>query len=267
MPSRFISAPLRGFLVCFLLSWSAVKADELTLAVALGLSPQQAAQAYEPLVNYLAEATGKDIRLETSVNILAHWQLMRREAYDIVIDAPAFTAYRVVKMGYTVVAKLPDVLSFTLASHVDFGILDPTELIGRRVASQPSPALGALGLVNLFPDSVRQPHIVPVDTHVDAAQLAVDKRAVGAMLPTSLVANFPDLVPVYTTDQLPAPGISVSSRVSPELRERIRQALLNAQNSSTGRAMLEALNVPYLEEADNDTYQGIETMLEGVWGY
>jgi phosphonate transport system substrate-binding protein len=31
--------------------------------------------------------------------------------------------------------------------------------------------------------------------------------------------------------------------------------------------MLEALNVPYLEEADNDTYLGLETMLEGVWGY
>ncbi|MFW5453544.1 phosphate/phosphite/phosphonate ABC transporter substrate-binding protein [Thioalkalivibrio sulfidiphilus] len=267
MPSRLIATSLRSMLLFFLLAGSAVKSDELTLAVALGLSQQQAAQTYQPLIAYLAQATGRDIRLETSVNILAHWQLMRREAYDIVIDAPPFTAYRAARMDYAVVAKLPDVLSFTLASHVDFGILDPSELIGRRVASQPSPALGALGLINLFPDSVRQPHIVPVDTHVEAAQSAVDKRTVGAMLPTSLMANFPDLVPVYTTEQLPAPGISVSSRVSPDQRERIRQALLNAQNSPTGRAMLEALNVPNLEEAANDTYLGLETMLEGVWGY
>lgn len=257
----------RILLLAFFLLHGVAKADELTLSISLGLSPQQAAQAYQPIVNYLSEATGQPIRLQTSLNALTHWQLMRRQDYDLVLDGPAFTAYRAAKMDYTVIGKLPDVLSFTLVAHADQMLFESDELIGRTVASQPSPSLGALRLAQLYPNPMRQPELIQRDTHAAAGRAVVEGNAVGAMIPSPLVASFPDLVPIYISEQAPAPGFSTSPRVSPEVRQRLRQALLDAPNNEAGRAMLEALNVPEFEAASNETYLGLETMLEGLWGY
>lgn len=243
------------------------QASELRLAISLGLSPQQAEQVYRPVVNYLSAATGQRIQLESSVNALTHWQLLRREHYDLVLDGPAFTAYRAAKMDYTVIGKIPDVLSFTLVAHVDAMLFEPAELIGRSIASQPSPSLGALRLTELYTNPMRQPDLIQVDTHTDAGRAVVDGRAAGAMLPSPLVPSFPSLVPIYTSEQAPAPGFSVSPQVSAEVRESLRQALLDAPSSEAGRSMLEALNIPYFEAASNDDYLGLETMLEGMWGY
>ena len=267
MHSKSALALSFSILLSVLLLGGTAKANELTLSVALGLSSQQAEQVYRPLVNYLSNATGQPVRLKTSTNALAHWQVMRREGYDLVIDGPAFTAYRAAKMGYTVIAKFPDVLSFTLIAHADQMVFDPSELIGRQVASQPSPSLGALGLAMIYSNPMRQPDFLQVDTHIEAGRAVEEGRALGAMVPSPLVPSFQNVIPVYTTEQFPSPGISVSGRVSPEVRDRIREALVDAQNTPAGRTMLEALNIPYIEAADNSVYLGHETMLEGLWGY
>lgn len=264
-PASFASGLLALFLG-MMLSGS-VQANELRLAISLGLSPQQAERAYRPVVNYLSAATGQRIRLETSVNALTHWQLMLRENYELVLDGPAFTAYRAAKMDYSVIGKIPDVLSFTLVAHADMMLFEPTELIGRTIATQPSPSLGALHLANLYTNPMRQPDFMQVDTHASAGQAVEDGRAAGAMLPSPMVAAFANVVPVFTSEQAPAPGFSVSPQVSAEIRERLRQALLDAPNSEAGRAMLEVLNIPYFEPANNQDYLGLETMLEGMWGY
>ena len=260
MPSAWLACLL-------LLGLGNAKADEFTLAISLGLSPQQAERVYQPVVRYLSQATGQRVRLATSANALAHWQLMRRESYDLVLDGPAFTDYRAEKMNYRVIAKMPDVLSFTLVAHADLMLFEPNELIGRTIATQPSPSLGALRLARIFDNPMRQPDQLQTDTHQQAAEAVLSGRAAGAMLPSPLVANYPNLTGIYTSEQVPAPGFSVSERVSPELEEAFRRALLDAHNSEAGRAMLEALNITHFEAADHATYQGLETMLEGLWGY
>ena len=262
--SRVVSAIGLAVLVSGL---GVAKANELTLSISLGIPAQGAMQVYQPVARYLSEATGQRVRLELSHNALSHWQLMRRDNYDLVLDGPAFTAYRAAKMGYTVVAKMPDVLSFSLVAHVDLMLFEPTELIGRTVASQPPPSLGALRLTELFPNPMRQPDMIETDAHQQAAEAVLAGRASGAMLPSPIVANYPDLMTLYTSEQAPAPGFSVSPNLSPELQESIRSALLNAHNTPSGQAMLEALNVPLFETADNARYSGLEIMLEGLWGY
>lgn len=269
-PVRF-SLPLLNarflLLMLLLLLASVGRANELTLAVNLGLTPKQAQQSYKPLINYLQKVTGQRVRLEATANALAHWEKMRREHFDLALDNPAFTAYRAEKMDYTVIGKLPDVLSFTLVAHVDEMMFEPSELIGRAVASQPSPSMTALRLVELYANPMQQPEFIQADTHVQALAMVEQGRAVGAMVPTGLVAGYPNLTPLHTTDQLPAPALSVSNRVSPELRAKIRNAMLDAHNSREGRAMLDALNVPQFEPATNSVYAGLETLLDGLFGY
>jgi len=246
---------------------NAGNAKELSLAVNLGLSPTQAAVRYKPLLDYLGEVTGQKVRLYALPNALAHWEMMRRQGFDLVLDNPAFTGYRVSKMNYTVIGKLPDVLSFTLVTNVDEMMFEPEELIGRKVASLPSPSLTGLRLNEIYANPMRQPIFLKVNTHAEALELVTKGQVQGAMVPTGMVTNLQNLNPIYTTSQMPAPGFSVSSSVTPELRDKIRQALLGAHKTDAGRAMLVSLNVPRLEAANNATYAGIETMLEELFGY
>lgn len=257
-----------GILFLFLvLGASTCRAGELTLAVNLGLSPQQAVERYKPLLSYLSGVTGEKVKLLAFATPLAHWEKMRHEGYDLVLDNPAFTAYRATKMGYHVIAKLPDVLSFTLVSSVDEMVLEPGELIGRRVAVQNSPSITALRLDEIYPNPMRQPILVSVDTHAKALELVAQGATAGAMVPTGMIAGYQNLNPIYTTNQIPAPGFTVSDKVSPDMRRKIRNALLDAANSESGKAMLEALNVPKLESATNETYAGLEKMLSRLYGY
>lgn len=258
------------FLTCLLailVMTATVRAETLTLSISLGLSPKQAVQQYRPLIRYLEKATGRQIRLEANINPLAHWERMRRDDYDLVIDNPAFTAYRTARMNYTVIGKLPDVLSFTLVSSADEMMFDPSEMIGRPLATVASPAISSLRLKEIYPNPMQQPAYIEVNTHREAIEMVERGRAVGAMVPTALVGEYRQMNTVYTTDQLPAPGFSVSPKVSPAMRSAIREALLNAHKTAAGRSMLESLNVPRFEVADNAVYEGMDSLLEGMFGY
>lgn len=242
-------------------------AAELTFAVHPVLPQARTVQVYQPLANYLSRVTGQKIRLVTNSNFLTHWQAMKRDKYDLILDGPHFTDYRVKNMGYTVLAKLPDVVSYTLVSNENLMIMEPSELVGKTIATTASPAIGALRLVELYPNPLRQPTIVETPDSEQAAELTVQGKVAAAMIPAPLVGRYPSLVTVVTTEQLPSPGISASPAVSPELQQALRRALLDAPNSADGRKALEALNAPVLEPADNKSFQGLERLLEGMWGY
>jgi phosphonate transport system substrate-binding protein len=246
---------------------AATSAAELTFAVHPVLPQQRTLQVYQPLADYLSRATGQTIRLVTSPNFLTHWQMMKRGGYDLILDGPHFTDYRVQKMGYTVLAKLPDVVSYTLVANENLMVLEPAELVGKTIATTAAPAVGALRLVELYPHPLRQPTIVETPDSEQAAELAVQGKAAAAMIPAPLVGRYPSLTTVATTEQLPSPGISASPAVSAELQQALRRALLDAPNTPDGRTALEALNAPALEPADNGSFQGQERLLEGMWGY
>jgi ABC-type phosphate/phosphonate transport system substrate-binding protein len=263
--SAFLSRPV--LMLVLLAATTMTTAAELTFAVHPVLPQQRTLQIYQPLADYLAQVTGQQIRLITSSNFLAHWQMMKRDNYDLILDGPHFTAYRTKNMGYTVLAKLPDIVSYTLVANEEQMILDPLELIGKTIATTPSPALGALRLIEIYPNPLRQPILVETPDSEQAAELAVQGEVVAAMIPAPLVGRYPSLTTVTTTEQLPSPAISASPAVDLELQQALRQALLNAPNNPEGRKALEALNAPLLEAADNQRFQGLERLLEGMWGY
>lgn len=135
------------------------------------------------------------------------------------------------------------------------------------LAATPAPAIGALRLAEIYPNPLRQPAIVETPDAEQAAELAVQGKVAAAMIPAALVGRYPGLTTVLTTEQVPSPGISVSPAVSVELQQALRRALLDAPNTPEGRKALEALNVPALEPADDNSFHGLKRLLEGMWGY
>lgn len=265
-PRAFVRRRFIAMLALLAAATGAAAAD-LTFAVHPVLPQARTMQVYQPLAAYLSKATGQNIKLVTNSNFLTHWQAMKRGQYDLILDGPHFTDYRVKKMGYTVLAKLPEVVSYTLVANENQMILEPAELVGKTIATTASPAVGALRLVELYPNPLRQPTIVETPDSEDAAEMAVQGKVAAAMIPAPLVGRYPSLTTVATTEQIPSPGISASPKVSAELQQALRRALLDAPNTPDGRKALEALNAPLLEAADNKSFQGMERLLEGMWGY
>lgn len=244
-----------------------LKAAEYKLAVQPVLSPERTLEVYSPLAEYLSEVTGEAIRLVTAKNFFLYWVNMKRGEYDLVFDAGHFTDYRVRHMGHEPLVKLPGEVSYCLVTRGDAMIVDAEELVARPVAVMASPGLGMLRLVEMFPSSMQQPSIHSVESTEEAVEKVRSGEVDAAMVPSMLVGNYPDLVIVRYTDPIPAPALTAGPAVPAALRERIRTALLHAQEDPKGRAMLEAINFSAFEVAKTSDYEGLSELLKGVWGY
>jgi phosphonate transport system substrate-binding protein len=277
MNNSYFSAPYKTkkswlgglFLACSLGLFSPLsQAGEYNFVVQPILPPEQTKKAFTPLTEYLSKQTGHNIKLITSINFLSYWETMKKNTqYDFILDAAHLTDYRIKRMGYSVLAKRADAVSYTLVTGENADVLDPEELIGKSVASIGSPSLGMLRMEEMFPNPLRQPVIVEVDNSVDSIKKVIDGQAVGAMVPTPLVGAYPQLVTITTTEQVPHTAISASASVPKDVQNAIRKALLDANNTEEGQKMLEAINFPSFEKTGAETYNGFAALLEGTWGY
>lgn len=164
------------------------QAAEYSLAIQPILPQEEIKKGYQPLADYLSQATGHTITIKTQRNFLFYWTKMRkgREGFDLVLDAAHFTDYRIKAQDYTVLAKLPDTVSFSIVTREDSFIMDEEELIGLRIATMPSPSLGSLRLEELFTNPMR----IPVYIWESNTTVAVDKIISGeidaAITPTRI---------------------------------------------------------------------------------
>lgn len=243
-------------------------AEKYRLGIAPVLDAEVTMKTYQPMVDYLSRKAGIEIELMPALNFIGYWSLMRKpNAYDFILDGAHLAAYRIEKMDHQLLAKVSGVLSFSLISRPDELILDPEELVHRKVAVQASPNLGGLLVYDLFKHPARQPAMVEVKNAMDALDAVRSERADAAYVPTPIVANYPEALVIATSEPLPNMTMTASPRVPPEVGEAVGRALLEAGRSEEGKAMLAAIGVAGFESAKRAEYSGLETLLTGMWNY
>ena len=259
-----------ALLLSFSLSYStATRAAEYFLAIQPILSQEQIKKNYKPLADYLSKATGQKITIATQRSFIFYWHKMRKgkKGFDLVLDAAHFTDYRVQNLGYTVLAKLPDTVSFSIVTKEDNFIIDVEELTSKRIATMPSPSLGAVRLEELFPNPMRLPiYAWELNTN-DAVESVLSGKVDAAIIPTSLASTFEGLNTVMTTEPVPHMAMSASPEVPAEIAEKIRQALIKANSTASGKKMLSDMKIEKFEAADNASYAGYAELLQDVYGY
>jgi hypothetical protein len=245
-----------------------VAAEEYTLFVQPVQSQEQTQRAFKPLTDYLSARTGQKFKVETTLNFVTYWSRMRKQdGFDLVLDAAHFTDYRIKKLGFQVLVKLPDTVSYSLVTNESLLLFDAEELIGKKVATAPSPSLGGVRLAQLYPNTLRQPVSVPTNNFADALTRVRSKAIDGALVPTPLVSGDSTVNTVMTTEPVPHMGLSASKKVPAELRNKIRKALLDAHTTPDGQAMLQKINIQRFNPANAKQYDGYASLLEDVWGY
>jgi ABC-type phosphate/phosphonate transport system substrate-binding protein len=246
--------------------------NELVLAIQPILSEKQTRKAFQPLCDYLAKATGRPCRLFTSPNFYAYWDTVRHStAFNLVLDAAHFTDYRATKLGYHVLAKIPDTVSYSLVTRDNDFLVDASELVGKRVATLGIPSIGAARLNGLFPNPSRQPVTIEVGAAEQAIRQLLDGKLKAAILPTPLVAQQMatggGLYVVLATDPIPHIGLSASPSIDAGTRSVLLKAVLTAQTSEEGKKMLKQIGFERFDPATASVYSGQAGILKEYWGY
>lgn len=257
-----------ALLLCPLLFCLTAQAKEYTLVVQPVQTADVTRQTYAPLADYLSESLGETVTLVTAQNFFSYWAVMKQgDKYDFILDAAHLTDFRVQKMHYTPLAKLPDVVSLSLVTGPDTLVFEANDLVGKRIATLGAPSLAAIRLSQIFPNPVRQPVIVEVNNSQVAIQKLRSKEVDAAILPTPLVGAQADFNTVMTTEQIPHMALSASPRVPPSVQAQVQQALLTALNKPKGRKALKSMGVKTFSETSAARYAGYGKLLEGTWGY
>lgn len=254
------------------LSPTLASAEPVVLLIQPILTEEQTRKAFAPLCAFIAKRTGGACEISTAPNFMAYWDRIRRNTgYQFVLDAAHFTDWRAQKHGFHILAKMPDSVSYTLIASKDAQFIDPEELIGKSIATLGPPSIGAARLASMFPNPVRQPHIVEVSSSEAALELMAKGRVHAAILPTPFVsqqmARGAPVTVITTTEPIPHIALSASANVDAKTRAGLQQALADAENTPEGRAMLKAIGFERFERASPDIYAGHSRILKEYWGY
>lgn len=264
----------RATLLALLIVLPAAQAEVrvLVLGVAPLLDEPATRKQFQPLCDYLTSVTLLPCRVATRPNYLAYWDTMRRgEEYNLILDDAHFTDYRVQKMGYKVIAKIPDTVTYSLAVPQTMKIDDPAKLVGRRIATLGIPSMGAALLNGLFPQPSQQPILIEIDTAREGFDLLRHNKVNAVILPTPLVrdeiARGAPFRALLSTAPIPHMGFSVAPTIDTATRRALREALLGANKNDNGRAMLRRVGLERFDPASATIYSGYGRTLQEYWGY
>jgi ABC-type phosphate/phosphonate transport system substrate-binding protein len=215
-------------------------AATLDFAIQPILGEEETRKAFTPLAEFFAKVTGDEVKIHTARDFPEYWVNQKKNnPYEIMMDNAFFTDYRNEKEGWTSIAKIPGLVSYTLIVTADNAVFEADELVGQKIASLMPPAPSGIFLGQMFRNPLRQPYISPTNSSEESLQYLLDGKVMGAIIPTPLVnmalQDGKDLVVVKTSVQIPHVAISVSPNVSEEMRDKIRTALLEADKNDEGK--------------------------------
>lgn len=273
MTSASIAPVSRVLLMSILAAFLSVNAyaGDIRFAVQPILDEKAVRTAFEPLAEYLTKACGKKVDLKSSYDFADYWyKLKRGTEFNMVLDGPFYTDYLIQKQAFVPLAKVNGVVSHSLIALPSSGIFDPSDLVGKPVATLIPPAPAGLLLAKLFSNPARQPYIVATKSSEQALSLLMEGKVIAAMVPTPLAAQAmaqgKEITTVTTSPQIPHIAISVGPSVDAQTRAKITAALLDADKTPEGQAVLKKMGfVQGFEPASAELFRGYSKYLDQEW--
>ncbi|MBK7147103.1 MAG: PhnD/SsuA/transferrin family substrate-binding protein [Xanthomonadales bacterium] len=248
---------------------TSASAAEYKLLVEPSYNVQRATEVYQPLVAYLSKATGHKITLVTSRNYHFFWRDVRQNApVDFMFSEAHFTDFRAKRFQYEPIARTVENTSYTLLGSDQLTDTTLRGLINKNIVSMPSPSMGFAMLLQFFPDPVRQPNLMSTaQSWVDGVEIVFAGEADAAIVPTWLMNQYPNLIPIATSKEYPGAAMSAAPTVPPEAKQAMKDALLKLHEDQGAYEVLAELGVTQFIEASAANYDGNEKVLEGFFGY
>ncbi len=252
------------------LSGTHAQAADYTLTVEPNYPADQAREVYAPLIEYLQRFTGHSFKLKVASNYLTHWTALRnKEATDFTFEEAHFTDYRRVRQGFIPLVRTQEASKFSVVSvDPDIAVGDVQAIIGRRVISLPSPSLGYVMLFDSYRDPMAQPEVLSIARKwTDGPDLAYAGEAEGAVVPSYVADEQPNLAVIWNSRELPGRALSAAPTVPANVRDAVTKAMLAIQNDNKAYDALHELRTTRFVNAVGTEYAGMQNLLSGTFGY
>lgn len=254
-----------------LLQIASVQAAEYRFTPEPAYPPDVAKQIYQPLLDYLSKATGEKFVLLTSPNYSVYWRdLLKPEQTDFSYDEAQFADYRIQHAQFVPVVRKAQPTTYTLLASSEFEGQPTRALLASRIATMPAPNLGYALLMEIFSDPVQQPDINSATASWRECLDILNSGEAGAtMFPTWMLETFgnPSLATLYTSREFPGNAILAAPSVPEEIRNKVRDALVNAEGAPELPDLLLELGIDKFIPATEKDYAGQKEMLSGFYGY
>ncbi|HET9034538.1 MAG TPA: PhnD/SsuA/transferrin family substrate-binding protein [Dokdonella sp.] len=234
-------------------------------------TPTAAELIYKPLLDYLGKATGEKFVLTPAANYSSYWRdILKPDQTDFSYDEAHFADYRISHLKFIPLVRRFQPSSYTLLANPDFEGKDPKALLSARIATMPAPSLGYAVLMQIYPNPVQQPEIKSSATSWrDNLGILNSGETEAAIFPTWMLETYgnPSLVSLFTSPELPGPTILASPNVPEDVRNKVRDALLNTEDAPELGELLLELGISKFIPAKASDYAGDEKILSGFYGY
>lgn len=259
----------------------------ITFAQGLILSapPRETAEAgmkmYGPIAQHLSKILGVQVSYKHPGNWMKYQNDMRNDKYDIIFDGPHFIAWREEHLGHEAIVKLPGKLQFYLVADKNSkSIRKVDDLIGKNICGISPPNLSTLSVLDYYRNPVRQPTIKGIKGGMKKVHTSLknenNKKCSAAVLRTTFYNKKlkenqrKEIKVIYKSKAMPNQGVSVSKRVSLDLKLRIKKSLTIGDGVASTNHLLARFAgksksfIPVKEKE----YAGYNNLLEGViWGW
>lgn len=251
----------------------------------LSAPPRESAQAgieiYGPIAAHLSKLLEVKVTYKHPGNWMKYQHDMRDNKYDIIFDGPHFISWREKHLGHEVLIKLPGKLQFVLVTDKDNQTFKKAkDLIGKNICGISPPNLSTLSVLDYYRNPVRQPVIKGIKggmkTVFNSLAVKDKKKCDAAVLRTTFhrkklkKQQRAKIKTLYKSKAMPNQAISVSERISPELKLRIKKSLTIGSGVASTKGLLKrfAGKAKSFVPVKQKEYAGYNNLLEGViWGW
>jgi hypothetical protein len=244
-------------------------AADYTVMVEPTYPPAQAREVYDPLLKYLAKATGHRFFLKTSPNYHVYWRDMRANVpTDFAFEEAHFTDYRINRQKFTPLVRVADPTKFVLLVDASMEEGGAQGLVGHRIVSMSAPSLGYLLLGDIYKNPISQPEIQSVAANwKDGVEMVFAGETDAAMVPNYIAREYPNLVPVNESREFTGRALSAAPTVPPGVRTAVANAMLQLHKDASQNFILNEIGATQFVTATKTDYAGSEALLRGVFGY
>lgn len=240
------------------------------LAVEPAYPPEQAAEVYKPLIDYLNRSTGHRFQLSLARDYHAYWRDLRDNApADFAFDEAHFVDFRIQFHDFTPIARTAEPTVYALIAQPEYEDQGIRALIGHSVACMPAPSLGFALLSRMYNDNpLAQPSVrSEAASWRDGVQMIFAGEVDGAMVPAHVSEEFYNLPVLARTDPLPGRAFTASPNVPEDVVTAVAAALASLHEDPDLYDVLAELGATRFEPATAQEYAGHEQMLSGFYGY
>jgi ABC-type phosphate/phosphonate transport system substrate-binding protein len=244
-------------------------AAEFKIGIEPSYPKDQAAEIYQPLLDYLNKTTGHTFVLVVPRNYHFLWRDLRNNVpLDFTLEEAHFVDYRVQRANFEPLVRTAEPTSYTLLSQPDLAELGLAGLVGKRIACMPSPSLGFALVAEMFKNPVAQPDIrSEAASWRDGVEMVFAGEADAAMVQSYIAEMYPNLVAVNRTRDFPGRALSASASIDPAVKQAVKEAMLKLHEDESQLQVLTEIGTTQFLPTDASEYAGAEVMLSGFFGY